>query len=88
MGQNHNKTLMQIKELIKNQAYASKSLNCTEVNYVQIEKELYAVLFGCKCFHEYMYGRRVIIESDHKPLEAILRKPLVAAPPQLQRMIL
>uniref|UniRef100_A0A8C2F8L8 Reverse transcriptase/retrotransposon-derived protein RNase H-like domain-containing protein n=1 Tax=Cyprinus carpio TaxID=7962 RepID=A0A8C2F8L8_CYPCA len=69
-------------------AYASKSLNSTEVNYAQIEKELYAVLFGCKRFHEYMYGRRVIVESDHKPLEAILRKPLAAVPPRLQRMIL
>ena len=69
-------------------AYASKSLNRTEENYAQIEKELYAVLFGCKCFHEYMYGRRVTVESDHKPLEAILRKTLAAAPPRLQRMIL
>ncbi|KAI4880495.1 hypothetical protein NFI96_000640, partial [Prochilodus magdalenae] len=69
-------------------AYASKSLNSTEENYAQIEKEIYAVLFGCKPFHEYMYGRRVIVESDHKPLEAILRKPLAAAPPRLQRMIL
>lgn len=31
-------------------AYASKSLNSTEENYAQIEKELYAVLFGCKRF--------------------------------------
>lgn len=69
-------------------AYASKSLNSTEENYAQIEKELYAVLFGCKRFHEYMYGRKVVVESDHKPLEAILKKPLAAAPPRLQRMIL
>ncbi|KAK7938626.1 hypothetical protein WMY93_001952 [Mugilogobius chulae] len=69
-------------------AYASKSLNSTEQNYAQIEKELYAVVFGCKRFHEYMYGRDVTVESDHKPLEAILRKPLAAAPPRLQRMIL
>lgn len=69
-------------------AYASKSLNSTEENYLQIEKELYAVMFGCKRFHEYMYGRKVIVESDHKPLEAILKKPLVAAAPRLQRMIL
>uniref|UniRef100_A0A8C6K5V8 Gypsy retrotransposon integrase-like protein 1 n=1 Tax=Nothobranchius furzeri TaxID=105023 RepID=A0A8C6K5V8_NOTFU len=66
-------------------AYASKSLNSTEENYAQIEKEL---LFGCKRFHEYMYGRRVIVESNHKPLEAILHKPLAAVPPRLQRMIL
>lgn len=34
------------------------------MNFTQIEKELYAVLFGCKRFHEYMYGQRVIVESN------------------------
>lgn len=37
--------------------YASKTLNETEENYAQIEKELYAVLFGCRRFHQYLYGR-------------------------------
>ena len=69
-------------------AYASRALTETEVNYAQIEKELYAVLFGCKRFHQYLYGRQVTVESDHKPLESIMRKPLAAAPPRLQRMIL
>lgn len=68
--------------------YTSKSLSSTEENYAQIEKELFAVLFGCKCFHTYIYGCHVIIDSDHKPLESILKKPLTAAPPCLQRMIL
>lgn len=36
-------------------AYASKLLNSTEQNYAQIEKELYAVLFGCRRFHVYIY---------------------------------
>lgn len=57
----------------KSVAYTSKSLNGTEENNAQIAKEPYAVLFGCKRFHEYMYGRRVVVESDHKPLVAILR---------------
>ena len=39
-------------------------------------------------FHQYTYGRSVIVESDHKPLESILAKPLVSAPKRLQRMIL
>ena len=68
--------------------YASKSLSDSEINYAQIEKELYAILFGCKRFHQYIYGRHTIVESDHKPLESIMRKPLAAAPPRLQRMIL
>lgn len=67
--------------------YASKSLTDTEISYAQIEKELLAILWGCKRFHQYVYGRHITVESDHKPLEAIVRKPLAAAPPKLQRMI-
>ncbi|KAM9514757.1 LOW QUALITY PROTEIN: uncharacterized protein ACWYII_045520 [Salvelinus alpinus] len=33
--------------------YASKSLTDCEINYAQLEKELYAILFGCKRFHQY-----------------------------------
>ena len=43
---------------------------------------------GCRRFHEYLCGRNVTVESDHKPLEAISRKPLALAPPRLQRMML
>ena len=35
-----------------------------------------------------MYGRRVVVETDHKPLESIFKKPLNDAPPRLQRMLL
>jgi len=35
-----------------------------------------------------VYGQLVIVESNHKPLESIIQKPLAAAPPRLQRMIL
>lgn len=33
-----------------------------------------------------LYGRTVTVESDHKPLESIFRKPLLAAPMRLQRL--
>jgi transposase InsO family protein len=69
-------------------AFASKSLSQTEQNYAQIEKELYAILFGCQRFHQYIYGRKVDVRSDHKPLESIAKKPLASAPPRLQRMLL
>ena len=38
--------------------------------------------------HQYVYSKDVIVKSDHKPLEAILKKSLAAAPPRLQRMLL
>ena len=69
-------------------AYASRALTAAERNYAQIEKELLAIVFSTERFHQYTYGRSVIVESDHKPLESILAKPLVSAPKRLQRMIL
>lgn len=39
-------------------------------------------------FHTYTYGRKLDVESDHKPLEVIIRKPLHKAPKRLQRMLM
>ena len=69
-------------------AFASKSLSKAEEKYSQVEKELYAILFGCKRFHQYVYGHKIMVQTDHKPLESIMKKPLGLAPPSLQRMLL
>ena len=70
-------------------AYASKSLTTSQQNYAQIEKEMLAIVFGCAKFHDYIYGLPgVRVETDHKPLENILRKPLHQVPLRLQRMIM
>ncbi|XP_067115918.1 scavenger receptor cysteine-rich type 1 protein M130-like [Osmerus mordax] len=58
-------------------AYASRALTAPEQNYAQIEKELLAIVFAVKRFHQYACGVRVTVQSDHKPLENILRKPLL-----------
>ena len=64
-------------------AYASRSLTPTEVQYAQIEKELLAIVFAMEKFETYLYGRKVLVESDHKPLEAIFKKSLLSAPKRL-----
>ena len=69
-------------------AYASRALTAAERNYAQIEKRLLEIMFSTERFHQYTYGRSVIVQSDHKSLESILAKPLVSAPKRLQRMIL
>jgi ABC-type phosphate transport system substrate-binding protein len=51
--------------------YASRSMTDAEKNYAQIEKELLAVLFACEKFNQYIYGKKVLVQTDHKPLEAI-----------------
>ncbi|KAK2710413.1 hypothetical protein QYM36_011810 [Artemia franciscana] len=68
--------------------FASRALSTTEQNYSQLEKELYAIVFGCKHFHHYIYGRKTIVTTDHRPLETILSRPLHMAPARLQRMMI
>ena len=69
-------------------AFSFKTLTTSERRYANIERELLAIVWGAEKFHTYVYGRRIIVETDHKPLEAIFKKPLNAAPPRLQRMLL
>lgn len=70
-------------------AYAARTLTPAETRWAQIEKELLAVVFGCNRFHQYIYGHsKITVESDHKPLEAIMKKPLNETPARLQRMLL
>ncbi|UYV77712.1 K02A2.6-like, partial [Cordylochernes scorpioides] len=69
-------------------AYASSALNSTQQNYAQIEKEALAIKFGCDKFHQLIYGKTVDVETDHRPLETIFKKPLSKAPPRLQRIFL
>ena len=55
--------------------YATKALTATQVSYAQIEKELLAVLFGCRKFHYYVYEcRSLTVETDHKPLVSLIQK--------------
>jgi len=69
-------------------SFASCSLNSTKQNYLQIEKELYAILFGCVHFHQYLYGQKFTVGSDHKPLQVVLNCPISKSSPRLQRMLL
>ena len=56
-------------------AFASRAMTETESRYAQVEKELLSVVFALDKFEQYAYGRPVTVESDHKPLEAIAKKP-------------
>lgn len=55
-------------------AFASRTLTKIEVKYAQIEKELLAIVFACQRFHFYLYGREFTVESDHRPLESLMKK--------------
>ena len=69
-------------------AYISRALTPTEQRYAQIEKECLAIVYALERFHQYTFGRNVLVHSDHKPLESILKKALASAPRRLQGMMM
>ena len=70
-------------------AFASRTLSQVEQRYAQIEKECLAIVFACSKFSQYITRReKITVESDHKPLQSIFKKSLLAAPSRLQRMLL
>lgn len=49
-------------------AFASRTLNESEQKYSTIEKELLAIVWACKYFRPYLFGRKFTIYTDHRPL--------------------
>lgn len=49
-------------------AYSSGTLSESECHYPQIEKEALASTWVCEKFEDYILGKRIRIETDHKPL--------------------
>ena len=51
----------------------SRSLTKAEKSYVALELECLAIVFACSKFDQYIYGKKVLVETDHKPLEVITK---------------
>ena len=64
-------------------ANVSKTLTDAQRRYSQIQKEALAIVYGLKKFHQFLYGRKFILVTDHKPLQALFGPtkpiPLMAA---------
>ncbi|XP_055612445.1 uncharacterized protein K02A2.6-like [Uranotaenia lowii] len=56
---------------VKAICHVSRGRTPAESNYSQTEKEGLAFIFAVTRFHRIIYGRRFILETDHKPLLSI-----------------
>eukprot|EP00731_Ephydatia_muelleri_P000238 Em0001g238a len=66
-------------------AHHNPSSFCTR-RYAQIEKEALAITWACEKFSEYILGKQISIETDHKPLVPLLSsKRLDDLPPRVLR---
>ena len=52
-------------------AFASRSLNKSEKNYSQLDKEALAIIFALQKFRQYVYGRKFTLCTDNKALAYI-----------------
>ena len=67
-------------------AFASRALSQAESRYAQIEKEALALTWACERFSEYVLGKLIQLETDHKPLVPIMgKKSLDSLPPRVLR---
>ena len=55
-------------------AYASRAMSDTEQRYSQIEKEALSLVWACEKFSNFIIGRPIHLETDHKPLVPLLSR--------------
>ena len=69
-------------------AYALRTLSNAEKHYAQIDKEALAIIFRIQKLHAYLYGRKFVLVTNHKPLVSLFGPKKAVAPlaaAQLQR---
>ena len=64
----------------KSQLHLPQSHCLLPKKYSQLDKEALAIVFGIKKFHQYVYGRRFVIQTDHKPLERVFNPDKMTPP--------
>jgi transposase InsO family protein len=67
--------------------FASRMMTEAELKWAQVDKELLAIVWGFERLDNYVYGRKVRVRSDHKPLLGLIKKPLSHLSTRQQRLM-
>lgn len=51
------------------QLYISKKLSPREMNWLDTEKECYAIIFAVEKLGPYLWGRKFVFQTNHSPLQ-------------------
>ena len=54
--------------------FVSRTLTDAEKKYSQLEKEGLACVYGVKCFHSYLFGHKLVLQTDHQPLTTLFNE--------------
>ena len=54
-------------------AYAGRGFNQAERNYSVTEREALSVVEGIRYFQSYLYGRKLIVHTDHNALKWLMQ---------------
>ena len=67
--------------------FISRALTLMECRYMQIEKETLALTWAREWFSDYIVGKSVVAETDHKPLISLLTtRTLDEVPPRVPQL--
>ena len=53
--------------------FVSRTLNSSERNFSNLEREALSVLYSCEKLRKFLLGSHFIIKNDHKPLEKLFK---------------
>ncbi len=67
--------------------FASRLMNDHELRYAQVDKELLAVAWALERLDTLVYGQRITVRTDHKPLLGLIKKPMAHMSPRQQRLV-
>ena len=68
--------------------YLSKKLTPSQQRWPAIEQECYAIVTAIQLWHHYLHGRHFILETDHRPLEALMKKTQLNSKCERWRLLL